>query len=106
VARGRCRLTASTTLWLPFRTRGNGEKCRGSQRASPGEESTAREREKKGGTAVMGQRPFTRGGAAERKLGGSGREWRHAVGGREGGPGGAWSEGRGGGVQWPGDTAA
>jgi hypothetical protein len=51
-AGGRCRSTTSGILRLPARTRGSGEKCRGPQRASPGEESTAWEREKKGGTAV------------------------------------------------------
>jgi hypothetical protein len=46
---GRCRPTASGMLRLPAQTRGSGEKCRGPRRASPKEESTVREREKKGG---------------------------------------------------------
>jgi hypothetical protein len=66
-AGGRCRTTALGMLWLPARTRGSGDKCRGARHASPGEEHAVREREKKG--AEMGQRPFI-GGLAERKLGG------------------------------------
>jgi hypothetical protein len=83
---------ASRTLWLSARTRGSGEKCRGSWHASPREESVTREREKKG-AVVMGRLPFT-GGTAEQKLGGTSREWCHTAGGREGCPDGTWREGR------------
>jgi hypothetical protein len=43
-AGGRCRPTALGTIQLSAQTRGSREKCRGLRRASPGEESTARER--------------------------------------------------------------
>jgi hypothetical protein len=94
-AGGRRRVTVSGMLRLPARTRGSGEKCRGARRASPGEESATREREKKGGTMAMGRRPFT-GGA---RWSGSWGVQRRVVphGGRKrGGPGGAWREGGGG----------
>jgi hypothetical protein len=59
---GRCRPTASGMLRLPAQTRGSGEKCKGPRRASPKEESTVREREKKGGgMEVTGQHPFIGG---------------------------------------------
>jgi hypothetical protein len=76
-AGGRRRVTVSGMLRLPARTRGSGEKCRGARRASPGEESATREREKKGGTMAMGRRPFTggRGGAGAGVSAESGATW-------------------------------
>jgi hypothetical protein len=61
VVGGQCRPMASGMLRLPARTRGSGDNCRGARRASPGEESAVREREKKGGTTVMGWHPFIGG---------------------------------------------
>jgi hypothetical protein len=70
-AGGRRRVTVSGMLRLPARTRGSGEKCRGARRASPGEESATREREKKGGARWRWGDVLLQGGAVERELGGS-----------------------------------
>jgi hypothetical protein len=97
VVGGRCRPMASGMLRLPTRTRGSGENCRGARRASPGEESAVREREKKGGTTVMGWHPFIgwRGGVEAGGGGpaGSGTTRREEE--RGGVPGGEWREGGG-----------
>jgi hypothetical protein len=61
---------ASGTLWLPARTRGSGENCRGPRRASPGEESVAREREKKGRHGSDWMTPFLQGGHGRARVGG------------------------------------
>jgi hypothetical protein len=96
VAGGRCQPTTSGMLQLLTQTRSSGERCRGPRRASPREESTAREREKKGGPGGDVVAPFYRGAWQSGSWGSSG-EWCHAVGGREGGPDGAWREGGSGG---------